>query len=269
MWRAAEAGLSVVGLTDHDTASGWDEAAAELAAVNAAGGLAGRAEPLSLVRGAEFTTRSHGISTHLVGLLFDPESPAIVEHFAKVRESRRGRAREIVDRLSEDFPIGWDDVLGQAGEGATIGRPHIADALVVLGVIPDRSEAFVEILHPRSKYYVAQYAPETADVVGWIAEAGGRSVLAHPRARVRGRVIPELAIEELAEAGLFGVEIEHRDNDESGRIELTEIVTKLGLARFGSSDYHGSGKPNRLGENCTSPDVYEAVIDGTFLEVLA
>lgn len=261
MTSAQQAGLSVVGLTDHDTISGWAEAAG---AVPQCG--------VSLVRGMEVTTRFDesgvGISVHMLAYLFDPEAPALKAHREKMASARVDRAQEIVTRMAADLPIRWHDVLAVAGEGATVGRPHIADALAAAGVVKDRQEAFATLLHTTSPYYVPNYAPDVFDVIAWINDAGGRAVFAHPLAIKRGRTVPLGVLEAMAEAGLFGVEVAHRDNPEQLRSQLSCRARGCGLFQFGSSDYHGSGKPNRLGENTTDSDTLVALAQGAFLEVI-
>lgn len=94
-------------------------------------------------------------------------------------------------------------------------------------------------------------------------------MVAHPKARSRGNYLPDAAFGQLRDAGLFGVEVYHRDNSESERGPLEKLAQSLGLRIFGSSDYHGTGKPNRMGENLTSPQVYRELIEGAFLPVIA
>lgn len=257
MKKACEAGIDVIGLTDHDTVSGWEEAS-----------IAARANSIRLVRGMEITATCHGVRVHILGYLFNSEDNKVQDHIRSVRESREGRARAITERLAADFPVTFEDVMRQAAPGATLGRPHIADALVEKGILANRSEAFEQLLATSSPYYVEQYAPDARAVVEFIHAAGGKTVWAHPKAMKRGTVAPDRAYRELAEAGLFGIEVDHRDNPADTRQFLTDIVNTYGLARFGSSDYHGRGKPNKLGENTTSPDAYRALIDGTFAEVI-
>ena len=257
MSEAAAAGLDMIGLTDHDTITGWDEGAQ---CVPASG--------VALIRGMEISAMYHGITLHMLGYLFDPQAPAIQKHIAEVRESRVGRAYAMVERLGRDFPITWEDVTRHIEPGATVGRPHIADALVEAGVVENRAEAFTQLLNPRSPYYVWHKAAEATDAIEWINDAGGRAVFAHPAAPHRNRVVPRVAFEEFAEAGLFGIEIDHRDNVKDSRPELAALARRLHLARFGSSDYHGLGKPNRLGEHTTSEAVIEALIQSCHLEVL-
>jgi predicted metal-dependent phosphoesterase TrpH len=139
--------------------------------------------------------------------------------------------------------------------GATLGRPHIADALVAAGVVEDRTEAFSTILTSRSRYYVQHYAPDPALAVELVRAAGGVPVFAHPVASARGRIVGEPVYREMIDAGLAGLEVYHRDNPEEGREFLRGLAKKHGLFVTGSSDYHGAGKPNLLGENVTSPEV--------------
>ncbi|MDP9801483.1 putative metal-dependent phosphoesterase TrpH [Arcanobacterium wilhelmae] len=254
--QAARAGLTAWGITDHDTAAGWDEARA-----------AASAEGIACVRGTEFTTRHAGVIVHLLGYLFNPQSAPIAGHFSAQLTAREDRAREITARLSTDFPITWADVEAQLAPGAPVGRPHIADALVAAGVVASRSDAFADLLSTKSPYYVPQHAPTTTDVVAWINDAGGKAVLAHPLATQRGKRLGWEAIEEILVCGAFGVEVWHRENPPAERGELEALAGRLGKACFGSSDYHGSGKPNQLGEFTTSPVVLQALAEGTYLEV--
>lgn len=261
MEAAAAAGLTVVALSDHDTTSGWADAAAVVASTGVA-----------LVRGAEISTRTSaphgGISVHLLTYLHDPAHPALVAELARTRQDRLTRARRMVDRLAEDFPLTWDDVVAQTHDDATVGRPHLADALVAAGVVADRDEAFATMLHAGAPYYVPHYAPDTADTVRAVLAAGGVPVMAHPRAGKRGRVVDEETIAALADAGLAGVEVDHRDHDETDRTRLRALAAELGLLVTGSSDYHGSGKLNRIGENTTDPAVLAEIERRGRLEVL-
>ncbi len=246
--EAAEVGLDVVALTDHDSTRGWDEAAAAAAE-----------HGIGLVRGAEISCARWGVSVHLLSYLHDPLAPGLLAETERARSSRESRARRMVERLAEDFAIGWDDVLAQAGSDATIGRPHLADALVASGAFPDRDAAFAQALHRSSRYHVSHYAPDPADAVRLVREAGGVPVLAHPFADQRGSTLDEETIEELVEAGLAGLEVDHRDHDDRARGRLRAFAAAHDLLVTGSSDYHGTGKQNLLGENTTQPDVLERI----------
>lgn len=247
---AVEAGLGTVAITDHDSTAGWQEA------FEAAAGTG-----LTVVPGMELSTNYGPASVHMLAYLFDPLDAGIVSETARIREGRLHRAERIVDRIAADYALTWDDVLAQSTDGGSVGRPHIADALVVRGHVADRTAAFESILHWRGGYYEKYYAPSPLEGVRMIVEAGGVAVLAHPATHGRYRVIDDRAVAELVDAGLFGLEVHHRDNTEDGKVRLFELAEKFGLEVTGSSDYHGLGKPNRLAENTTSPEVLERLID--------
>ncbi len=246
---AAAAGLGTVALTDHDSTDGWGEAAS-----------AARTAGVTLIPGMELSTRVGYSSVHLLGYLFDPADAALLAETTRIRQARMRRAEEIVEHIGRDYPLTWNDVLAQSREGATIGRPHIADALVARGLEPDRSAAFEGILHWRSGYVKPHYAPDPATGVRLLRAAGGVPVLAHPGTRGALNVVPEAELKRLVEAGLFGLEIDHRENLPDAKKRLHVLAERFGLAVTGSSDYHGTGKPNRLGENTTAPEVVDALI---------
>jgi len=246
---AAETGLEVVALTDHDTTSGWAEAA-DVA----------RESGIRLVRGAELSVSHHGYSVHLLAYLFDPEATELREHRRAIRSARLDRARRMVGLLARDFPITWEDVAAQTTEGASVGRPHIADALVAAGVVGHRDEAFAAMLSGSGPYYVPHYSMPAATAVRLVREAGGVPVIAHPGAALRGRVLPDVAIAELVPLGLAGLEADHRDHDDAARRRVRALADRLGILSTGSSDYHGTGKHNLLGENTTARSVYDALV---------
>jgi predicted metal-dependent phosphoesterase TrpH len=246
---AAGAGLDVVALTDHDSTDGWAEAA-----------VAARKSGVALVPGMEISCRTReGISVHLLSYLHDPAHPGLLEEITKAKDARHTRAQKMVTLLAEDYPLTWDDVIHHVAPGATLGRPHIADALVAAGVVEDRAEAFNSILTSHSRYWVQHYAPDPALAVELVRDAGGVPVFAHPVASARGRIVGEGTYREMIDAGLAGLEIYHRDNPEEGRVFLRRIAKRYGLLVTGSSDYHGAGKPNLLGENLTSPEVFARI----------
>lgn len=249
MASAAEAGLDVVALTDHDSTDGWAEAA-----------LGAREYGVALVPGMEISCRTtEGISVHLLSYLHDPAHAGLLEEITKAKDARFTRAERMVSLLAEDYPLSWDDVIHHVAPGATLGRPHIADALVAAGVVADRTEAFESILTSRSRYFVQHYAPDPAFAVELVRAAGGVPVFAHPVASARGRIVGERTYREMIDAGLAGLEIYHRDNPEEGRAFLRKLADRHGLLVTGSSDYHGAGKPNVLGENLTSPEVFARI----------
>jgi predicted metal-dependent phosphoesterase TrpH len=246
---AREAGLGTVALTDHDSTAGWSEASA-----------AARENGVTLIPGMELSTRVGWSSVHLLAYLFDPSDARLVAETARIREARLLRAEEMVQRIGQDYDLAWDDVVAQTNPGATVGRPHIADALVARGHAPNRSAAFAGILHWRAGYYQPHYAPDPLTGIELVVAAGGVPVIAHPATVSRADLALEDSMEQYVEAGLFGLEIDHRENTPEGREHLRELASRYGLALTGSSDYHGEGKPNRLGENTTAPEVLEALI---------
>ncbi|WP_435974178.1 PHP domain-containing protein [Streptomyces sp. Qhu_M48] len=243
--NAAAAGLDVVALTDHDTTRGHAEAIAALP------------EGLTLVTGAELSCRVDGIGLHMLAYLFDPAEPALLAERELVRDDRVPRARAMVGKLRElGVPVTWEQVARIAGDGS-VGRPHVAEALVELGVVPDVSGAFTpEWLADGGRAYVGKHELDPVDAIRLVKAAGGVTVFAHPLAVKRGQVLSDASIARLAEAGLDGVEVDHMDHDEATRARLRGLAKELGLLTTGSSDYHGSRKTCRLGEYTTDPEIY-------------
>jgi 3',5'-nucleoside bisphosphate phosphatase len=243
--RAAAAGLDVVALTDHDTTRGHAQAIAALP------------RGLTLVTGAELSCRIDGISMHMLAYLFDPEEPALLAERELVRDDRVPRAQGMIAKLNElGVPVTWEQVLRIAGDGS-VGRPHVASALVELGVVPTVGDAFTEDwLADGGRAFVEKHETDPFEAIRLVKAAGGVTVFAHPAASKRGRTVPEAAIAEMAAAGLDGIEVDHMDHDTDTRARLRGLARELGLLTTGSSDYHGSRKTCVLGEYTTDPEVY-------------
>jgi len=251
MAAAARAGLDVVGLTDHDTTAGWQEAAAAVPSTGVA-----------LLRGTEISCSADGVTLHLLAYLFNPDDEALTTAFATSRSSRESRGQRMVELLSEDYPVTWQDVLEQAAGARTIGRPHIADALVAAGCFQDRAAAFAGPLATSSPYYVRHWALDPVEACRLVRAAGGVPVAAHPRAAKRQRrLVPDETFARMTEAGLAALEVDHRDHDAAQREQARALAERLGLGMSGASDYHGAGKPNRLGENLMPVALLEQVLD--------
>lgn len=249
--NAATAGLDVVALTDHDTVGGHDEAVKALHELGS---------PLTLVTGAELSCKVDGISMHMLAYLFDPAEPELFRERELVRDDRVPRARAMVGKLQElGVPVTWEQVAAIAGDGS-VGRPHIATALVDLGVVDSVSDAFTERwLANDGRAYVEKHEFDPFDAVRLVKAAGGVTVFAHPGAHKRGETVPESVIAALAAAGLDGIEVDHMDHDEATRARLRGFAAETGLLVTGSSDYHGSRKTCRLGEWVTDPEVYREI----------
>ena len=245
--KALAAGISIIGLTDHDSVSGWQEATKALRS------------GISLVPGAEISCQtSDGISVHILGLLFDANNSELMNTLEKTRENRHGRMEKIIARINEaGIDITMNDVLEQLSDGATLGRPHLADALVKKGVVASRDEAFAQMLHNNSKYYVSHYSPTPEAAIALIKAAGGVSVIAHPMASHRGRTISLETFGSLIESGLDGIEVDHRDHSPDEKMQLITLAKESNLVMTGASDYHGNGKLNSLGEYTTNPEQWE------------
>lgn len=246
---AVAAGLDVVAITDHDSTDGWADATE-----------AAQRHGIRLVRGIELSCAAGGISLHVLGYLHDPTYEPLLREMDHARTSRTERARRITAKLAADVPIDYADVLAQVHQGATVGRPHIADALVANGIVRDRDEAFATYLYDGSPYYARHYAPSAVDGVRLIRAAGGVPVMAHPFAAKRGRIVADDVIEEMAAAGLVGLEAHHPDHTPDQERHALDLARALGLLVTGSSDYHGTGKVNRLAERTTPQGVFEALV---------
>lgn len=254
---AAAADLDVVGIVDHDTFDGWVEAETAASRIG-----------IGLVRGAEVTAEWQNRPVHLLALLPDPTDRELNDLFTSVRTSRYDRLRRMTENLQNDFPlVRWQAILDRSA-GSTMGRPHLADEIVAQGYFPDRSAVFDAILGPDGPYWEPQHSLSPVEVVKLVRGAGGVPVLAHPRAAKRGRPLPEEVIEELAQVGLFGMERDHRDHSPEDRREVDRLAERFSLRVTGGSDYHGSGKPNRLGENMLSPNILAEIREQATTEVL-
>jgi 3',5'-nucleoside bisphosphate phosphatase len=251
MLGAKRAGLDVVGLTDHDTAAGWQEAAETAAEVG-----------VELVRGMEISTKHHGRSVHLLAYLPDPTYRPLHRMLARVIRGRDQRVPRMVAKLRAlGIDITEEAVLAKAGDAAAVGRPHVADVLVDLGAVASRDAAFSDYLSPRGKGYVTRPAAALDDAIRVVADAGGVTVLAHPWGREGDATMSHEEIARLQQAGLTGLEVDHLDHTGEQREQLRGIARELGLVVTGSSDHHGLGKPeHHLGVHTTAPAEYERLL---------
>jgi predicted metal-dependent phosphoesterase TrpH len=253
MRRAALAGLDVVALTDHDTVAGHAEARA------AAG-------PVILLPGMELSCRLDGRSLHMLAYVFDPDQPDLAAELTRIRDDRVLRARAMVDRLAGlGVDVSWEQVAAIAGQ-AVVGRPHIARAMADSGAIATPREAFTrDWIADGGRAYVGRYALDPVRAIGLVREAGGVTVLAHPRAgseggREGGRGVTNEQITGLAAVGLAGLEVFHPDQSDAERARLIALAHDLGLAATGGSDDHGSLTGYRLGCETTSEEAYQDLL---------
>ena len=245
--KAIVQGLEVLGISDHDTTSGWKEATETLRG------------SLKLALGSEISClTTDGISVHMLGLLFDPEHAEMQQVLEETRDGRLPRMRKMIEKMrAEGMDISMADVEQAMPAGATMGRPHLADALVAKKIVKSRDEAFVDLLHNESRFYVSHAAPTPAEAIALIRRAGGVAVIAHPFASHRGQILKAEDFSNLVAAGLNGIEVDHRDQNPDERAMLRAIAHELNLVITGSSDYHGTGKLNSLAENHTHREQWE------------
>jgi len=245
------------GLSDRPGAGPPDRPRADLPDRPRAGLLDRPGAGLSEPRGAS----ARPVTLHLLAYLFDPGDPAFVAERRRLRESRLDRGRRIVELLAADgYPVDWPEVRELAAGGA-VGRPHIARALVRAGVVSTVDEAFGRLLRTGSPYYVPKADIEVLAAIRMVRAAGGVPVFAHPLARRRDRVVSDEVIRAMAAAGLAGLEADHPDQDPADREHLRGLATELGLFVTGSSDYHGTNKVVRLGQETTSVAACERLVE--------
>ena len=250
--HAHELGIDVLGLTDHDTTEGWDEAADVASQVG-----------VTLVRGIELSCKLAGYGVHLLAYLPNPTYEPLTDELVRILDGRNSRLPATLDKLRDlGIDIAAVDVRRLAGEAAAMGRPHVADALVAKGVVRDRGEAFDRYLGPQGPAYVNRYAADLFAMIDLVAGAGGVTVVAHPWAsRHNHEALDEAGLESLKQAGLSGIEVDHQDHDRPARDALRAVARNLDLVATGSSDYHGDGKvDHELGCNTTHPAEYERLI---------
>lgn len=245
--KAIVQGLEVLGISDHDTTSSWKEATESLRG------------SLKLALGSEISCLTDdGVSVHMLGLLFDPEHKEMQQVLEETRDGRLPRMRKMIEKMrAEGMDISIEDVELAMPAGATMGRPHLADALVAKKIVKSRDEAFIDLLHNESRFYVSHAAPTPAEAIRLIRRAGGVAVIAHPFASHRGQILKPEDFSELVDAGLNGIEVDHRDQNPDEREMLRNIARELDLVVTGSSDYHGTGKLNSLAENHTHREQWE------------
>jgi predicted metal-dependent phosphoesterase TrpH len=245
--KAIVQGLEVLGISDHDTTSGWEEARQALRG------------SLKLALGAEISClTTDGVSVHMLGMLFDPNHKEMQTVLEETRDGRLPRMRKMIEKMrAEGMDISIEDVEKAMPVGATMGRPHLADALVAKKIVKSRDEAFIDLLHNDSRFYVSHAAPTPVEAIALIRRAGGVAVIAHPFASHRGQILKPDDFADLVAAGLNGIEVDHRDQNPDERAMLRAIAQELDLVVTGSSDYHGTGKMNLLAENHTSREEWQ------------
>jgi len=238
---AAEAGIGVLSVTDHDTVSGIAEATA---AASSAG--------LRLVPGIELSAHLHNREVHVLGHLLDPASPALLELGRALLDERRERMeRMVLAAQAQQLKISLDEVIAQSG-GDNLGRPHLAQALVAKGYASSVKDAFQRWLADGRPLCVERRKMSAADAVALIHRAGGTASLAHPGANR----VSQQELKTLAESGLDAVEANHPEHVPSQVAAYERWAAALGLLTTGGSDFHGPKvQPDRkLGDRYLAAD---------------
>ena len=224
--RVSAAGITTMGVTDHDT-------------VAAVGEVSALAAPLGIrvVAGIEVTAVDHGRDVHMLAYFVDVDSPALLGFLARQRELRVARVREIGMRLAAlGAPVDVDGVLVPAAlrPGASVGRPQLARALVAAGHVRSVQEAFDRLLATGQPAFVPRSGPSPFDVVRVVHDEGGLVSIAHPGVTKRDDLIAPLA-----EAGMDALEAYHSDHAPDVERQYLDMAARLGLAVTGGSDFHG------------------------------
>ena len=229
------AGVTVLSVTDHDTTGGLAEARA-----------AALARGLTFVDGIEITAVEGGRDVHILGYFLDPAHAALGDFLAAQRADRVRRLQEMSVRLAElGYAIDPAPLLARAGgrDGRSVGRPHVADALVAAGHARHRNDAFDRLIGAGAPAFVSRRGPSAADVVAIIRAAGGVSSMAHPGLTRRDDLIPAMV-----SAGLDAIETNHSDHDAAIESHYRKLAATHGLATTGGSDFHGDvGGHHRCG----------------------
>lgn len=235
---AASRNVRCIGLTDHDTTQGIDEAVD-----------AGKAAGVEVIPGIELSTSVDSGELHMLGYFIDHHDQALLSRLAEFRTARQGRAARIVERLNAaGVPVDLERVRQLAGDGS-IGRAHVARALVEIGTVRSMDEAFDMYLSRGRPGYVPRLRLSPVDAVRLVHSAHGVAVLAHPfTVDGLGRVLPELV-----SAGLNGIEVFYSLYNQEQRSQLAAIAARLGLVPAGGSDFHGPGE--REGRDLGSADL--------------
>ena len=229
---AAQAGLSAIALTDHDTLAGLDEAC-----------LAGTRHGISVIRGCELASESPYGEVHFLGLWIPEHAPALESALHGIREERMVRNRQILTKLCEaGMDVSMEEVLAEAG-GETIARPHIARVLVAKKYVSSVQDAFASLLGDGGSMFIPRALPSPQEALVLLKNEGAVTVLAHPMLIKAPFSWLEKLVHGLATEGLDALEAWHSDHDAAKVRTVTSMAKRYGLALSGGSDYHGGVKP--------------------------
>jgi predicted metal-dependent phosphoesterase TrpH len=217
--------LRVIALTDHDTVGGVVEAQ-----------VAAAKTEIEVIAGVEINAEGDGTSLHMLGFYVDPQNPFLDEKLRTLRDARLFRARKMLKRLGEmGMPLDWEEVQALAG-GESVGRPHVARAMLDQGYVATVKEAFDRFIGPEGPAHIPRLRLSPAETIQVIVEAGGVPVLAHP-AHSGPSVVERIS--EFVGCGLRGLEV-YYPRHSRGEIEmLLGMCREHGLIATGGTDFHG------------------------------
>lgn len=241
--RARAQRLEVIAITDHDTTAGVAEAR------SADGGA------LVIIPGIELSAEDNQLDVHVLGYFIDSQNAAFQAALAHFRDDRTRRGQQMVTKLAAlGLPVAWERVLALA-DGGSVGRPHVARALVEAGYVVSVRDAFDRYLHNGGPAYVARERLTPEGAVDLLHRAGGAAVLAHPG------LLPDYAamVERLTPAGLDGVEVVHPKNTETVRANLRALAARHDLVMTGGTDFHGPESDVYLGSLTPPPGCVQAL----------
>lgn len=222
---AKSIGLEALAITDHDTLEGVEPAR-----------CAGIQNSIEIIAGIELGSERQQEEIHILGLLVELDNQSFLAKLKMLREDRIKRMEKMVGRLKEfGFSIDMDRVMAISGSGS-VGRPHLAGALVEAGVVASVAEAFDRFIGAGRPAYVPRYKLDPLEAVRLISCAGGVPVLAHP-----GLIKSLKLIGELKQAGLLGLEANHPAHSAEQSLYYQELAAAHNLVATGGSDFHGPG----------------------------
>jgi 3',5'-nucleoside bisphosphate phosphatase len=244
---AIERDLAGIGVTDHDTTDGLDEAIASAAA---------HGGDLEIVPGVEFSAEYVGASLHVLAYWIDPQHGGLRTELKRLIDTRFRRGERMVEKLQElGFAVSFDRVRRLAGDDVIV-RPHVAQAMVEAGIVGSEKEAFERYISDDGPAYVPKHALHPMDALGLIRDAGGVCVLAHPGMWRGSGAVPDELIEQMASGGMVGLEVEHPDHGDEQRAHYREMAERLDLVPTGASDCHGARYDYRMGCETTDAERY-------------
>ncbi len=244
---AAQVGLKGIGITDHDTIQGWQEAEE-----------AGANYHIQILKGIELNTNWDGKEVHILGYELDSSSDYLTDKLRDLRNAREERILKILGRFKDlGIKIAFDEVQ-QFAQGESIGRPHIAQALIERGYVRDVKEGFDRYIGIGAPAYIPSYKLTPEEGIHLIREAQGVAVLAHP-----GVLRLEEGIPDWVKAGLQGIEVRHSQHSPDDEKKYLQIAQEYRLLTTGGSDFHGEAcKPGvNLGGWGVSLDVLRQILD--------